>query len=445
MISLLSLPAIVFLYIFAGIPYASNLPRSSVIERLSLSFLVGGGVTTFAWFLLARLGLRIDLLSLVLSVAITHLLGRLFFKVSDLRGQALQATSQSSFLLIEKIGLILIGFLIFSHLVITAYNPITSWDSIALYDFAGRIIAQTGDLSAIMRSSYYMSYPLYVSLSHTASYLLGAINPQGFHTIVFMSLLGIIYGRITHWTNRSYGILATLLVTSSYQIFYHASYAYTNIPYVAFLIAGYLYVISQDRAQSHSKDLMLGSLLIGLSTWTRSSEPFWMIGILLILWQGISLKKYLVSIFGAGLVIFIRYLWVSFHAQVLASYQGVASTASHHLLSLETISKIINNLPELTWYILLNVVHPYLGFWLVLIPIAIIAIYKKNLRLLQLLFSSFLVLGIVVGGIALFSTYYASWNEIGDSARRMVLFIIPLSLITSVYALYLVKEKNHDH
>ena len=90
----------------------------------------------------------------------------------------------------------------------------------------------------------------------------------------------------------------------------------------------------------------------------------------------------------------------------------------------------------------LNVFSPYSGIWFLLVPISLTWIVKRNTKLLLLFSSIVLSASMLIVGIAVFSTFYNTWNEIGDSARRMILFINPLSLITTMYAVYLISQKD---
>lgn len=439
--SYFALPLLSILFILSGSGYTSLISKSTIIEKIGLRFLLGSGLTTLTWFSLFRLGMSFSIFSFLLASVIVHCIG---FVVSKLIGSPQPVDRIVLKSTLDKVlagSILLLGF---SHLLITSYNPITSWDSIALYDFAGRIAASSGNLNHLVSSTYYMSYPLYVSLSHAAMYLFGAINPQGLHSLILISFMAVIFGRLYSWTNIRYALLGTLLALSSYQIYYHASYAYTNIPYVSFLIIGYLYAVSGDKKSNSPGYLLLSSVMLGLSTWTRSSEPFWIVGVILLLWQGWRLKQIGYSIFAVVIMFMTRSIWTSYYSSVLQAL-NVEQFARSSLFNISTFQSIAHNYLSITWYILLNIIHPYLGAWLMFIPSIIIAIRKRDLRLRQLLLISIIIFGMVVGGIAVFSTYYTSWNEIGDSARRMVLFIIPLSIITNTYALYKVSDKViHD-
>jgi hypothetical protein len=437
MISYLALPIIACIYILAGSGYA-KLINGPIVEKIGLRFLLGGGLATLVWFILYRFGFAFTMFSFFSASAIVLCIGLFLVKFLGSKGNVSQVALTSR---IDKILFWAIIILSVCHILITTYNPITSWDSMALYDFAGRIAGQSGNLNHLTTSTYYMSYPLHVSLSHAVLYIFGAVNPQGIHSLILISFVAVIFGRLYSWTNTRYALLGALLTISSYQIFYHASYAYTNIPYVSFLIIGYLFAVSGHKKSESRGYLLLGGISLGLSTWTRSSEPFWLVGILLLLWQSWKTKQIASGVIGIISLLSIRLAWTSFYSATLSTL-NIAPAEDGFALNLATFQMIVSNYAPITWYILLNIIHPYLLAWLLFIPSVVIAIYKKNHRLWQLLLASILIFAMVIGAIAVFSTYYTSWNEIGDSARRMMLFIIPLSTVTSVYALYLCNHQE---
>jgi hypothetical protein len=404
-------------------------------ERLGLAFLLGAGLTTFLWFLGSLIGLPLNLLTLLLSGVILGGIGYLLIKLLKLsvaQSPSLKLGKAEKYLAAAVITSLLISFLIGS------YNPLTAWDSIALYDFRGHAVAIDHDLSFSRAGAYFMSYPLMISLLHAVVYQLGGISAQGIHAIIFASLIAIVFGRLKEWSNLKYALLTCLLIIGQNEIFTHSTIAYTNLPYTSYLIAGLLYAVSTGPYT-----LLLSGLLLGLSGWVRSSEVFWIVGILLILWQGIRHKQKLRSIISIFLILIIRLTWSKYMNSVYASFGHITqSTVSHFTLA--SLNKIIANWQAIYWYLYLNVISPYLGIWFLAVPVSIVAAFKKSRLLFMLLSSIIISAGMVVVGVMIFSTYYTSWNEIGDSARRMVLFIIPLTLITAVYALYLVFSKKNE-
>lgn len=425
-------------FILCGWPIANLTGKTILVERLGLAFLLGNGLTTFIWFLLYLLGIPLDFLSLLISGSITYLMGFFINKRFELKSPILPLPKLSIYQ--KALNLIIIVLLIISF-VIGSYKPLIAWDSIALYDFRGHTIALNHSLKDLTEDSYYVSYPLLISLDHAIIYMLKGVSAQGMHAIIFAAFIAVIYGRLASFSSLLYAGIGSLLIILNKEIFAHSTYAYTNLPYIAYLITSILYSVSPTRKNKQLSFLILAGILTGLSTWVRSLEAFWFIPTFLILLQGWYLRALPLSIFAAIIGYSIRTVWTRFFAHVLTqiNYPQVPLLAR---LTPSTLEHIYTNIPVYYWYIYLNILYPYIGMWMMVIPVGIISWQKRDFRLFLFLVSFILTIAIVIAGTVFLSTYFPTWNEIGDSARRMILFIVPLSIIAGTYAASLVKK---DH
>lgn len=437
--SLLAVIATAIFFICSGWYLTYLLPVISKIERFGLAFLLGAGLTTFFWFLGYQLGLPFNLYTLSIAGLTLASIGYTAKSLLNLEPTIAKPDNLTKY---TKLLAITIVIALITAFVIGSYSPLTAWDSLALYDFRGHAIALDHDLSFIDAGAYFMSYPLMISLVHAIVYMLGGINAQGIHAVIFAALIAIVYGRMRQWTNPIYALLACALITTNSEIFSHATFAYTNLPYTTYLITGILYAISAVRTERSSNYfLLLSGLLIGLSSWIRSSEIFWVAGILLIIVQGWKSQKKLTSIVSVLIVILIRLSWSSFIQTAFGAINIPTDSLVNHL-NLVALQRIVSNLREIYWYLYLNVISPYLGYWLITAPAILVCGLKRDLKLFYLIASIIISAGMVIVGVMIFSTYYTTWNEIGDSARRMMLFIVPLSFIAGVYSLYLMTVKK---
>lgn len=437
--SLIAVILTTVLFVISGWYLTYLIPSLEKIERLGLSFLLGAGITTFLWFLLYLAGLPFNLATLTLASLIEISLGYQLarhLKLKPIPSHQVKLT-KIHLILISGVALsLLIAFLIGSH------NPLTAWDSIALYDFRGHAIALNHDLRDITDSSYYVSYPLMVSLVHAVVYMLGGVSAQGIHALILTAFIAVVYGRMKTWTNLTYALVTCILIIGQNEIFAHATYAYTNLPYLAYLVTGIIYAVSATKKDVYF--LPFAGILIGLSTWVRATESFWIIGIVLILVQGWHIKNKLLGVISVVIIILIRMSWNSYLYSVLAAlnhtYDQTLSTFRY-----KNVQRIISNWPEIYWYMRLNIFSPYLGMWTLTIPSLFAAISSKNSKLLILVLAIFLSTSMIVVGVMVFSTIYTTWNQIGDSARRMILFMIPLTIITAVYSTYVIsREEKHE-
>lgn len=428
--SLIAIIVTSLLFIIFGWNLTYLFPIEEKIERISLSFILGSGLTTLLWFYVNHLGFALDLPTFICTGIGLTLFGYFLkfkykYQYADLISQKL--LGKEYYIAIYIFLLLIIAF------IIGLYNPLTAWDSLALYDFRGHAIALNHSLKDIVDFPYYLSYPLMTSLVHAIVYMLGGLSAQGIHAIFFASFIGIIFGRMTKWTNRYYALITCLAVATQYEIYTHATFAYTNLPYLVYLVSGLLYAVSPS--------FILSGILIGLSTWTRSSEVFWLIGIVILLWQGFRSKRVFSAVFSIVIILSIKYSWTSFVGNILLSL-GQTEAPRISRFNAEAFSMIVANSISIAKYVYWNILLPYVGIWLLTIPLLIIGVVKRNFKIYMFLVSIILTASMTVGGVMIFSTYFRTWNQIGDSARRMILFVGPLTIVASMYSIFLINQKG---
>lgn len=422
--NLLAITLLSISFIAVAYPYLRTIRFANHLEKIGLAFILGSGILTLFWFLLYLAIGTFSLASILLATLLATLLG-----VGVARfGVPGEFAQSQPYKKLDKIILVSILFLTFLAIIISWYNPIISWDTLTLYDFRGISVADSGSLKSFETSTYYLSYPLMTSLVHAAFYLLGGDNPQIFYSLVYASILAVVYGRMMSSTSRLHAGLSTLLIAGNHLMFEHATISYTNLPYTAFLIAGILYA---------SPSIIMSGIFLGLSTWVRSSEPFWVVGALMILYTGIRQKKYLHTIASLSIIYLIKTIWSVYLAD---AYQriGLIGDTQTDIYNFAMFGKMYANLGSIATYLWQFIFTPYLGYWIVTFFAIIASLYLRSILLGAVL----LVLAMVVAGVGVFSTYYESWYSIGGSATRMLLFIIPLITVMGMQLYYLL---THHH
>jgi 4-amino-4-deoxy-L-arabinose transferase-like glycosyltransferase len=397
-------------------------------------------MVTFGWFLLNLIHVPFSAMSFVASAAVIAALGHIGLSRVWHAPKVEKTPTRRGW---QKYVLIGLGCLLLVNFVIAMYYPITAWDSIALYDYRGHVFAQSGSMKDITGDSYYVSYPLLTSLMHASVYTLGGNNPQGLYSLIFAAFIIIIYGYMSRLTDSRYAAAAAVLLAGSGELFAHGTFAYTNLTYTSFLILSLVVIAAIDR-KSEARDYLLAGLLLGLSVWTRSAEPFWLVVCSALLYAGWKYKYLRAAIGGIAVFGVFKFVWSHFQSQVYRNV-GVVDQAGASILSLSTYVQIWHNLPALSHYIYMYVVEPYQGYWLLFLPVIGVSCLTRNRRLILLSVILIGVIGLTLAGIMLFSVYYTTWDGIGDSARRMLLFVIPFQIITGVYALYTVTEGKNEN
>ncbi len=427
MINLLAVLLTTLLFIFVGSPYAWLLGKQTKVEHYSLAYLLGSGLTTWLWFIAYNLGFPLTLISLAGSSLLGYLIGYLLCKITSLSKIYLQTKPNGS---LPWIAIILC--LLFIVLVVDLYQPVTAWDALTLYDFRAKVIAVSHNLSTLELDAYYLDYPLMTSLTHTIVYLFKGNNPQALYAITFMSLVGLVYGRLKTWTNDKLALIGSLLVASSPQLWGMSVIAYTNLPYAALLLSGLLYGVNGS--------LILSGLLLGLSTWVRSTETFWLIGVFLLFWQGIRLKKIFSAVLGITFTLIVRQSWLLYRSNAFHRLDLDISSAAGSFLP----GRVVGNLPSVLHYLSEHVLIPYLPIWLTFVIVIPLILRLKNARLLQLWFILLFSLAMTAAGTLVLSTYFESWYSIGGSVERMLIFLVPLGAILLVGSYNILGKVKYD-
>ncbi len=404
------------------------LPKRNFAVDIGLSYPLGIGIFTLMMFIANIFNFRFSLLNefavlLLLSVPLAFLTRK---KIKHFFISLIETFRKSELSPVEKVMLGALIFLILTSFINTFYWPVHIWDSVVLYDFRAHVFAQTGFMKDALIDEYYYGYPLLTSLAHTIVYLSGGRYPQFIHSLFYLSLGISFYGLLREFVSRKMGILFTLILLTVQPIFYHSLLSLTNLSFSVYLSLGaicvYLWDIKKERGY-----LMLSALLVGLSTWTRSSEP---------LWVAILLTVFLVSIYRRkiwGIIIFslfffpIREVWGVFQSSLNKTgkelvYRGLG----------EYIKLLFNSLSTIQWLKIIGYIYEHVIVpWGAIFPVFIFAIislflFKERKRFFLVFFITFVLLVVLVAGNVGLSLILEEWYRIGDAAQRLSMLFYPL-------------------
>lgn len=425
---LLSIIFILLITFGIGLPLVLLIaPRINRLASLGLSYPLGIGIFTLLMFIGGLLGIKFSLLNeLALLAAFSTpliIFGRsrlkIFFQNIFKAGKN---TRLESF---EKVMLGILAFLLISSFISTLYWPPYLWDSLALYDFRGRVFADTGLIMPAFINGYHYNYPLLTSLAHTLVYLGGGKYPQFIHSAFYLSLGLTFYGFLREFTSRKAGLLFTSVLMMTGPLFYHSIISYTNLAYTTYLSLGAIAIFLWDKKKDAGY-LVLSALLIGLSTWTRSNEPFWLGAIFIVFLVSIYRKKIWPVPTYVAIVFPIREVWKVFQSSLSGASTSVGSEVSGYvnmapsIFDWEKWGKVITYLYKYT-------VVPWGGIFAAFTLALIIAlILKKQKDLFLMFFITFVFLGIFLLGTYLFTSVLSNWFAIGDAAQRLSMLFYPM-------------------
>jgi hypothetical protein len=423
------------------------------IEILGLAYLLGSALLTLLFFLTHwLLNWNLDQQNLIVCV-IASLVG--LFVLAVFRHQTNQFERIFTFKIseswrrLEKIEKMIVAavilFFIYS-LFINYHTPMTDWDALAFYDFRAKIMTADGNMARGASLEYFFQYPPYTTFLHVFGYLFNAQHVKLAYSMIYGSFLLTFFTLVRRRTDRAISLIALFLLASFPTVLEHSVTAYSNLSYTVFYALGVMY-LWQSVHFKNRKDLLLGSALIGLSTWVRSTEPFWLIGAFLIVWGYLKNRRYLFeSLLGIGWLSLPNYLWRLFIGKLSAdTASNLIDTETHTVSAVKSFFQLQEGIQ--VWLIhtwetsayLVKVLLPEFFFLFLLWFLANKTFMKKwNMEMSTL----FLLLAIVWGGTFIFSFTFETWNKIDGSIVRMCMIFIPLLLFSLVNNLKYVKRNN---
>ena len=313
-----------------------------------------------------------------------------------------------------------------SALIQTVYWPIRYWDSLVLYDFRAKLFAQTGYMTEAINRGYFFGYPLLTSLVHTWTYLLGISNPSFYYSLLYVFLIIILYFNVRKFgLSRLYSLVFAAVLAVSPRIYDHTQWAYTNLPYTIYIVLGSIYLYWGIKKKDFGS-FAASALLVGLSTWTRSTEPFWLSTLVVAVIFPLLNKEWFWPIVYTIILFAIMLPWKMFGS--IFNVDGVnvvghvvsTSSAVAHSLQLSILEPTIK-------FFIANVISKYWQYFILLMLILIfkILVKSKNWLIISLIFVNIVL---IFSGVLIFVRYQPYWQEISDSLSRMVMFM-PLLII----------------
>jgi len=405
--------------------------KATWYERLSLSFLLGIGISTFVLYLLARfVNLNFSLTNTFCVIGVLDLV-LFWIKHHEIVDFFRNVKARNTKRKIKPRQILFWGFimLIFIYTLINNVMwPITDWDALALYDFRAKVLlVNTNFLDAAVKNHFYFAqYPLLTSLTHLFIYQAGANNPKFIYSMFYLSFVLIFYSLLKRNITQKKAMLFTLILALTPEIFNHAIIAYTNLPYLTLLCSGVLYLLSWMKTRDRS-EIVLSALLVGLSIWTRIAEPFWIVPLIFVFIEMFKSKNWKVFALYLAVILLFYYSWKPF--QVYLDSMNIPLTSKGQLgywgiIKGITYDKVLASVEYLYKYVFSSWGLVFLIF--VVIALNKLLYFKRSSNLVFYIILFFVVL--IFAGTVAFSVYYPWWQDIGGSAQRMSLFIIPLMI-----------------
>jgi len=418
-------------------------PKMYPLERLGVSYVLGLGLLTLLMFFYSLAGYKFNLLNTLITLSLPTLILLLLTRkrIGPFIAELKAALSFSQFSTMGKIIVMVIGFFVLYSLMSTLYWPVHSWDALVVYDFRAKMFASIGTLGGGLIGKYYFGYPFLTSLAHIWVYLLGGSNPLFIYTLFLIAFVAMFYEALREFVSKTLCFVAVFFLVTTPALLGHSTFAYTNLPYTVYFVMGtiYLYIWMAKQKRGY---LILSALMVGLSTWTRSYEPFWLVNLGILILYSLVKRKFLAPILYSLIFFPIQQQWLVYQSKNLHAESTVGRVTKS--ISILTTKIDFSRMGEVALYLFHNVINswqPLLTLFLVVIFLELKKGRKEvNYFLLLLILTNFLLL---VLGIYIASFTYPEWRDIPDSVTRLSMFFLPLFLFY-VFSSRVIQQTFHD-
>lgn len=422
-----------------GYLLTSLLRIKSKLERLGIGYLLAFGLTGIIFFGLLIMGVGLTPLNAYAIIALGII--SLIVYARDLKQ-----------IRINRWWIAIFGVVILSF-IINLYWPVSTWDSLTMYGFRAKFFSLgklPADIKEITNYGYYLgNYPFMYSVVLALPYLINS-SPTTLITGIFLSLILIFYSYVKK--NR-YAMPLTLLLSISSLLFVHSTYIYSNLPYSVFLIAS-AFLICKYLDNNEIKYLLLGLFMVIFGSWIRYAEPFHYSVFLVLIISLLSKRERISKIFLVGILIaitiIIRGLWNTYRIDFykagypqpqtsndLITYPVLSTLKIEAQKTSSLLKVMLNNFGKYTNYIYHATDEYRVLFLSCLFFFIANRSWKSIIKYPQNYFFtlfSITSIALFVVGIVIFSTQIPNMFEIPDSARRMLMFLLP-SLLLSIHEL----------
>lgn len=411
--------------------------KESLLLKLALSFLIGFGLIVLPLFLLVYNHISLSSTLVTVEICLFLLISFVLVVISPKKKQSGEYKQQDK----EKLKLhqrLLAGgifFIVISSFVINLYWPVSTWDSISLYDLRAKIYSRGELLTSLWLQvnkdpeafSYYYSYPPTTSLAHTVGYFLSEPNIMGLYSFFYATLIIVFFSFLKKKAGIGLTLLFTFLLVLNQTLFIHSTFAYTNLPYTAVILTSLL-MLEQYLKNNGRHYFYTSIFLTMISIMIRSIDPFYLILAGYLLFH--ALKKR--ALFKDTLIFIVIIAATKFLADSYFTRDIILLTGKAIPLQAISFIAVINALFSPAKikeavdyiYIALKVYQPYLLAFLLTIFLFFKSV-KKEIGLALFIIFSILI---IVPGTLFLSTYYKDWNKIPDSITRLMLFLYPTIL-----------------
>lgn len=277
-ILLIDLAILVALVAFGYVLARLILGASGPLETASLAFPLGGGVFTWLLFLLSWGGMNLSIETVVVTYGASMMTAIVLINVRGRRNleapQKLTVVKDGSSKWPARAFWVLMSIFLLVAMALAVGRSHSHWDAAATWIIKGYGIALGGGVRAAGSWGAWglaqaLNIPLLASLHRmaTADVLPGSMLM--FPVFAFSVATGI------YWFWRKNGVdswarlLGVGLLVANPLVMLHSTIGYANLPTATYVVLGACWMI-EGLNLARKEYVLLGSLLFGLASWTRS-------------------------------------------------------------------------------------------------------------------------------------------------------------------------------
>ena len=260
------------------------LPGTSRLDLLALAFPLGGGLLTFAGFLISWAGISWDLttaigLWLLLCAAAWILRRRLNPtepRAQGPSGEDLPVTRHRHLRSPRELpirgALIAFGLLVMAAAATAIGRSHSNYDAAAMWIIKGYGIAKEGSIfGAQTWGAHGLAYPLNIHLLVTLFRFSTADQAPGSQLIFLLFYGATVLAVLAYWMRREITPvlcgLGVLFLASVPILLLNSTVAFPNLPMAFYVVVGGIYG-TEGFFENRTRPLLLGGILLGMASWT---------------------------------------------------------------------------------------------------------------------------------------------------------------------------------
>lgn len=398
----------------------------SKLEKLFISFSLGMGEISLLMFIMGLFNISLTAENVLIYSLILCLILAIISFIKTGNIFRIERQGFPKLTIVEMPLIFILILLVFWSLTQTINWPPWEWDVLALYDFRGRVMAETHSLGTEFFTSqpnltaYNYVYPFSTSLMHTLIYIGGGSNPQFIYSLYYASLIFLLYACLRRRLSRLQSLSLAAVLATTAEVLFPSTIAYPNIPFALYFGFSTIY-FWEWMVHKKIGYFVVSTLFLALSAWTRSSEPFWIVNVLFIIFLLLREKRFVLTAVFLAVFLPLRQLWPIYQKDIFSHAENVFFSPP------QSFSLDLTKIPEVLFFVLKFFVKDWTGYLFLLLVVTLL-FRQQALKFKYMFFWLAGYLAIAFFGTYFFSVSFPWWDQIGGSAARISVFFAPLIL-----------------